>query len=133
MTIYERSNSLEYQRLKDRLERLAPQDKATTIITYEEQTRGWLSFTARARTVHQQLDAYRKLRRHLLVYRQIEVLEFNETAATVFQRFKQSRLRIGTMDLKIAAIALAHDATLLTRNTADFRRVPNLKFEDWTI
>ncbi len=133
MTIYERSNSPEYQRVKGRLEQLPLEEKATTIVTYEEQTRGWLSYTAKARTLVQQIDAYRKLRRHLLVYRMIEVLDFDESAAIIFQRLKQSRLRIGTMDLKIAAITLAHDATLLTRNLADFRRVPNLKIEDWTV
>jgi tRNA(fMet)-specific endonuclease VapC len=35
------------------------------------------------------------------------------------------------MDLKIAAICLAHDALLLTRNLVDFRRVPGLRVEDW--
>jgi tRNA(fMet)-specific endonuclease VapC len=36
------------------------------------------------------------------------------------------------MDLKIAAIVLAQDATLLTRNLPDFRKVPRLKIADWT-
>lgn len=49
-----------------------------------------------------------------------------------FQRLKRSRLRIGTMDLKIAAIALVHDATLITRNRADFAKVPGLRVEDWS-
>jgi tRNA(fMet)-specific endonuclease VapC len=35
------------------------------------------------------------------------------------------------MDLKIASIALAHDATLLTRNTRDFAQVPGLRIENW--
>jgi tRNA(fMet)-specific endonuclease VapC len=132
MTIYERSNSAEYQRLKGRLDHLSPEEKATTIVTYEEQTRGWLAFIAKARTVVQQVEAYRNLRNHLFVFRAIGVLDFDEPAATIFQRLKQSRLRIGSMDLKIAAIALAHDSTLLTRNLADFRRVPGLRVENWT-
>lgn len=40
-------------------------------------------------------------------------------------------MRIGTMDLKIAAICLAHDATLLTRNLVDFEKVPGLRVENW--
>jgi tRNA(fMet)-specific endonuclease VapC len=50
----------------------------------------------------------------------------------VFQRLRRSRLRIGTMDLKIAAIVLARDATLLSRNLSDFSQIPDLHVEDWT-
>jgi tRNA(fMet)-specific endonuclease VapC len=42
------------------------------------------------------------------------------------------KIRIGTMDLRIAAIALTHGATLLSRNLVDFKRVPELEVEDWT-
>ena len=38
---------------------------------------------------------------------------------------------IGPLDLLIAAHALALDATLITHNTREFRRVPDLKVEDW--
>lgn len=39
--------------------------------------------------------------------------------------------RIGTMDLKISAIALSHDALLLSRNLVHFQQVPGLKIENW--
>lgn len=38
---------------------------------------------------------------------------------------------VGTQDLKIACICLAHYATLLTRNVADFKPVPGLRGENW--
>ena len=38
---------------------------------------------------------------------------------------------IGPYDLLIAGIALAHDITLVTRNTREFERVPGLKIENW--
>jgi tRNA(fMet)-specific endonuclease VapC len=38
---------------------------------------------------------------------------------------------IGPYDLQIAAIALAHDLTVVTHNTDEFARVPGLKLEDW--
>jgi tRNA(fMet)-specific endonuclease VapC len=55
-----------------------------------------------------------------------------DRAATEFARLLSPRLRIGTMDLKIAAIALTQDATVLTKNLKDFGRVPGLRVEDWT-
>ncbi len=128
-----RASSSEGLRLAERLDPIPAADQATTVISYEEQLRGWLAVLAKARNMGQQIDAYRRLKRQLENYCRILVLEFDETAATIFQRLKQSGLRIGTMDLKIAAITLAHDPTLLTRNLADFRRVPNLKIEDWTV
>lgn len=109
-----------------------PNQVFTTIITYEEQTRGWMAYSAAARTTARQVKAYRKLERHLGLYRRVQVLGFDESAATEFDRLKQSRVCIGTMDLKIAAIALTHDATVLTRNLKDFNRVPGLRVEDWT-
>jgi tRNA(fMet)-specific endonuclease VapC len=122
----------ETRRLAARLEKIPDEEIVTTIISFEEQTRGWLTFLARARTLDQQIEAYRRLKRHLDTYRSIQVLEFDTRAAAEYQRLRQSRLRVGTLDLKIAAIVLVHDATLLSRNLVDFQKVPGLKVEDWT-
>jgi tRNA(fMet)-specific endonuclease VapC len=40
---------------------------------------------------------------------------------------------IGPNDLLIAAIARAHDVTLITHNTAEFSRVAGLRIEDWQV
>jgi len=42
------------------------------------------------------------------------------------------RIRIGTMDLRIASIALVEGATVLTANASDFEKVPGLTIDDWT-
>jgi tRNA(fMet)-specific endonuclease VapC len=49
----------------------------------------------------------------------------------ILQQLKAAKVRVGTMDLKIASITLTNDATLLSRNLADYERVPNLKVLDW--
>jgi tRNA(fMet)-specific endonuclease VapC len=92
----------------------------------------WMAYLARTRSVAHQVEAYRRLLQHLDNYRRIPVLPFDEAAAVAFQQLRRARLRIGTMDLKIAAIAVSRDATLLSRNLADFRQVPGLQVEDWT-
>lgn len=132
MSIFERAESMSGQRLHARLAPLEDSEKATTIVCFEEQVRGWLSYLAQASTLVKQIDAYRRLNRQLKNYCDIIVLEFDESAAVQFQRLKQSHIGVGTMDLKIAAITLAHDATLLSGNLKHFHKVPGLKVEDWT-
>jgi tRNA(fMet)-specific endonuclease VapC len=132
MSLLEWGQSSESMRLRERLADLAPEEVATTIINYEEQVRGWMAYVSKARSARQRLVAYERLLRHLDNYRQIRVLPFDEGADREFERLRRSRLRIGTMDLKIAAVALALDATLLSRNLADFTKVPALNVEDWT-
>jgi len=87
---------------------------------------------AKARSLTAEIDVYRRINRHLDNYRRTKTLDFDERAAIEFQRLKAMRLKVGRMDLKISAIVISNSATLLTRNVADFREVPGLKFEDWT-
>jgi tRNA(fMet)-specific endonuclease VapC len=133
LTLLERRQSAASQALQVRLNHLDTESRATTIVTYEEQTRGWMSYVARAKTVAQEIEAYARLKIHLHSFRNILVLDFDERAGVEYQRLRQSRLRIGTMDLKIAAITLAHEATLLSKNLSDFGKVPGLKVADWTV
>lgn len=131
-SISERADSPDSQRLRFRLSRLSSDELVTTVITFEEQVRGWMSWLAQARSLPQQVERYRKLNKLLIRYKSAIVLEFDEYAAAEFERLQRLRIRISTMDLKIAAIALANNATLLSRNLKDFSKVPGLKVEDWS-
>jgi len=51
-------------------------------------------------------------------------LLFDTRAAEEFDRLRSERIRIGTMDLKIAAIALVNDATLVSSNLKDLPESP---------
>ena len=104
-----------------------------SIVTIEEQLRGWLAYVAKAPAVEGAIKGYSKLREVIQRFSEINVLDFDSKAAKVFVELKSQGVRVGTMDLRIAAIAIANDLTLLTRNTIDFERVPNLRFEDWAI
>ncbi len=117
------------------MQRLANVDStqvAVSIISYEEQMRGWLSYVAKAQTVEQQVEAYKQLRRQLTNYCAMPILEFDEQAAQEFQRLRKTYPRLGTMDLKIASVVLVNQAVLLTRNSSDFGQIAGLSIEDWT-
>jgi tRNA(fMet)-specific endonuclease VapC len=62
-------------------------------------------------------------------------LPFDDTAAVVYGKIRAELAKAGTPigpnDLQIAAIAIAHDLTLVTHNTREFSRVDGLKLEDW--
>ena len=105
---------------------------ATTIISYEEQCKGWLAKTSRDKD-EALIRAYLQLGQHLEIYAGMTVLPYDADAHAVFQELQRQKTRVGTQDLKIAAIVLANDATLLTRNTQDFSRIPNLNFADWSV
>ncbi|MFH1919162.1 MAG: type II toxin-antitoxin system VapC family toxin [Planctomycetota bacterium] len=127
---YQKGTSAESRRLKERLDRAA-EPYGTTIITVEEIMRGWMAAVRRIHDPRSQINAYAKLRQLFRFFATWRVLEWNEAAADRYDLLKGTRTRVGTMDLKIASIALANDATLLTRNTDDFKRVPRLRVEDW--
>lgn len=64
---------------------------------------------------------------------EFRVILFDADASGHFARLvKQKGIKkTGLADLLIACVALAHDATLVTRNTKDFQAVPNLKLDNW--
>ena len=70
-----------------------------------------------------------------LLQREVEVLVYDAACAEVFGAVRGGLLRRGqdvpVPDLLIASVALAHDLTLVTHNTADFAAIPGLRLEDW--
>jgi tRNA(fMet)-specific endonuclease VapC len=65
----------------------------------------------------------------------VQVLPFDEQCARELGKLRGTLLRQGIsvspMDLMIGSIALVHNLTLVTHNTADFQRIPDLRLEDW--
>ncbi len=117
-------------RLRDRL--LASGEAAVrSIITVEEQLRGWLAEIHRIAEPHRQIPAYTRLQERVEFFASWTVLPWNRASADLLLALRSQHVRIGTMDLKIACIALAHDGTLLTRNITDFALVPGLRVANW--
>ena len=132
LSLLERERFLESSNLLKALDEHRSEEIYTTIITFEEQMRGWLAFIARCKTIDEQVLGYERLHRFLESYRNTPVLDFDERAGGAFTALRDQKIRIGTMDLKIASIAIANNAVLVTRNLSDFAQVPGLVAEDWT-
>jgi len=119
-------------RLIDRLTAVPPSEVVgVAIITVEERMRGWLAVIAKETTAIRQVAGYRELARLFAFYQEFVIVPFEEDAARRFEGLRTQKLRLGTMDLKIAATALVNDALLLSANRRDFERVPGLRVENW--
>jgi tRNA(fMet)-specific endonuclease VapC len=120
-------------RLTARLQSLPPGAIATSIISFQEQVLGWLSFLNKARAPEKIVEAYEKLEGIRRTFAKLNVFPFNADAQARFSALRQQKVRVPTLDLRIACIALATDSVLLSRNLKDFRQIPGLRVEDWTI
>jgi len=120
-----------YDTLAAHMDASPDQHFATTVVTFEEHMRGWLAGIRRARDVVSQVRPYDQLINLVRFFQAWEILRFDEDAAERFRGLRQQRVRIGTLDLKIASIALERDAQLLSANARDFNQVPGLRVEDW--
>lgn len=106
---------------------------AVTIITAEEQVRGWLDAIRRYHMSPRQIWAYKGLRDTLAFLNRVTILSFDQAAYDRFTALRQQKIRIGSQDLRIAAITLVVGGILVTRNQRDFAQVPSLTIEDWSI
>ena len=129
LTAIDRANVLGLK-LRSRLE--GQQDEfPTTIVSIGEQLRGLNALIASARSDSQIIEHYGRLSKKLDTMHGLQILPWTHDAMSNFHELRRARIRIGTMDLRIASIALTHDATLLSRNLRDFTKIPGLRVEDW--
>lgn len=106
---------------------------ATTVITRIEILQGRFAFVLKASNGDELQRAQQRLLQAEQALSRLAVLPVDTATAGDFDRLRQnSKLRkIGRADLLIASIALALDATVVTRNVRHFRQVPRLKVENW--
>jgi tRNA(fMet)-specific endonuclease VapC len=107
-----------------------------TIITVQEVFNGWVVRINDRAQNHQLVSLYTKLWSAVEYLKEVPIINFDENADRHYQRLlinypdlRKNRLQ---KDLRIAAIALSINATVVTRNQRDFSLMPNLAIEDWT-
>lgn len=127
LTLYE----LGHPPLQRRLQAQVPQAIGLSAITVEEALRGRLSALAQARDGPARIRRYQQLLETVRLLNRFTLVAYDQASEFQFQQLRAVR-KIGTQDTKIAAVALANNLTLLTRNRRDFGRIPNLSIDDWS-
>ena len=130
--IVQRRSAPEHANVAHRMRQHSLEDFFVSIISFHEQVTGWNAYIRRARGEEGLVRGYAMFQEILADFTRMNVLPFDSQAAEIFAQLRGSGLRVGTMDLRIASIALARGLTVLTRNTVDFERIPGLTVEDWT-
>lgn len=119
--------------IRQKLPVIDPKNFAVTIVTFEEQMRGRLNAIQQAGSEEALVLAYRNLKKTDWFFRDLNVLEFTSSAYAQYIELKRQKIRVGTRDLRISAIALSVNGIVVTRNQRDFKQVPGLQLEDWTV
>lgn len=107
------------------------EERVASVISFQEQMRGRLAVVNKVTVPDQLSQAYQLLRAVQSFYCGLRILDYDKVASVNFELLRKAHRRLGTMDLRIAAIALANDAILVTRNSQDFIEIENLKLENW--
>jgi len=112
-------------RLRKRMERSAPDELRLCSVVKAE-----LMYGAR-----HSARVSENLARLVEFFAPFESIAFDDDAAAHYAALRVLLQRAGTPiganDMMIAAIALANDLTLVTRNQDEFLRVPGLRVESW--
>jgi tRNA(fMet)-specific endonuclease VapC len=105
---------------------------AIAVISVEEELTGWYTKLRQARKRDQLARAYQRLSESVPFFARFQILSFTEPAIVRYDSLRVAYRKIGKNDLRIAAIALEHGASVVTRNSHDFKQVAGLTIEDWS-
>jgi len=121
-----------HARVKERVAH-ATSEVVLTVATRIEQLQGRFAAVLKAEDGDKLHRAQQRLLQSEIDLNRFTTLLVDAAAASEFDRLLgvKGLRRIGRADLLIATIALANDATLVTRNLKHFRQVPRLRLENW--
>lgn len=106
-------------------------------MTVQELFNGWVGRLNDPTEINRQVILYAKLSIVVRFVKKTVVLDFDQLAdrqfrqmLTAYPQLRKNRLQ---KDMRIAAIVLSQNATVITRNYRDFSQVPYLQFENWSV
>jgi len=110
---------------------------AVTIVTVQELFNGWVGRANDPSQINNLPALYSKLWTTVKYFQTVEILDFTPAADNCLKRLLKENppLRKNRIqkDMRIAAIALSLNATVVTRNQRDFEQVPGIKLANWTL
>ena len=108
-------------------------EMAITVISVEEQLSGWYTRLRRAKKRDDKVRVYQRLATCTQALAGWHILSFTDRSFAQYDSLRTLKLKIGRMDLSIAAITLENGGTLVTRNLRDFQQIPGLPLENWAV
>jgi tRNA(fMet)-specific endonuclease VapC len=122
------------EQIASRLNSVPAGSVSISVVTVVETFQGWLAVIQRSQAKGKPAisEAYDGLIRAQTNIASFITVRYSEEAEAIFQAFPPSVKRVGRNDCRIAATAIANGLIVVTRNTRDFEKIPNVKFEDWT-
>jgi tRNA(fMet)-specific endonuclease VapC len=131
LSLLERGNP----KIQERLRQVNTDSVAISIVTAEEKMKGRLAAInslSGIERIYRLAIAYRDLQSSIEDLQALPILPFSELAKDRYRDLLQQKIRVGSHDLRIAAIVLSVEGILVTRNRRDFERVPGLQIDDWS-
>jgi tRNA(fMet)-specific endonuclease VapC len=117
-----------------RLATLPGEDQTIPVVVAEEITRGRLNAIRLAESGKGKISlerAYDLFQEIFADLQGLTILPFETKAESSVAAWRKQKIRVGTRDLRIAAICVAHGARLISRNKRDYDQVPGLMVEYW--
>lgn len=133
ISFLQRRSGSDFARLMIRMNQCSLADLAVSVVSLHEQVLGAHNFINRARKNTDVIRGYTLLLETLQGFSSAPVLPFDAEAIAIFDQLREQKVRVSTMDLRIASIAISRSLVLLTRNIGDFGKIPGLVTEDWTV
>jgi tRNA(fMet)-specific endonuclease VapC len=106
---------------------------ALSVVTIQENMRGAISLVEKNANGRRAVETYRFFCEVWESLHEFQVLPYTEAAERIFDSLPPEVKRKGPRDCRIAAIAIAHGAIVVTHNAQDFERIPGVTHVDWTV
>jgi tRNA(fMet)-specific endonuclease VapC len=117
-----------------RLEEIPLYQQTVPVIVIEEIIRGRLNVIRQAEAGKAKISityAYTLFEMTFQDFQRLPILSYTAEADAIFQEWRRQKIRVSTHDMRIGAISIVHQATLVSRNRKDYERLPGLQVEYW--